>query len=685
VEGTTGRATTIVKRVEKPLVEKLKVPAVIALWLVANEWADPMPAQTSLLARFLVLTFAFFVARSVYETLLVTSSTVAKWHEGAAEYLGRYKKRVPPEAWIRLQRLFTWFVFLYIYGSILSTLTDKCEGAVSCVIRTIPIAYENVPTFIAIAISVMFSMLNMVFFFYSMVRMGTYKVIQPGTIQTTFDDVWGQDKAREAIMEQVRILNDATAVEEAGGYLPKGVILYGPPGVGKTYLAKAAANASSKPLILYPPGATASTFMGIAELKIFMLFREIRKQARRHGGVIVFYDEIDVMGSRGGVIGETLDRLGMNFSAVKESYQRFINGSATSTPVYEGCVPYDPDEPAPIFISNQSSQALTTFLAAMDGMEEPRGFLNKMLKMLGFKPIPPPHYRYMMLGATNRLEVLDPALLRAGRFGRKVQVDYPRADGRQRTYEGYLGKIASHTLTEDNIAWIARHDHQGSGASIKDVVNEAVLLTFRDGRDTPGVVTFDDVTKAMSIIKFGEPGDMWERQEAVWGVSVHEAGHAVAFHYLNRHRQDIWTASILPRGSKGGFVAPTSKWDDWLLTREDLLADVQISLASRVAEKLILGQASNGHGGDGPAATKRAMHMVTLGHGGQIGSYDKDEVALGLATEAILEEALEKVGLLLTSKVPQVEAVARLIADKGEVRGTEIHELLDEMDGVLSA
>lgn len=663
------------KRVEKPLVERIKVPAVIALWLVANEWADPMPAQTSLLARFLVLTFIFFVARSVYESLLVHNATVLGWHDGVAGYFGQYKKRVPPEAWIRMQRIFTWAIFLYIYGSILSTLTDKCDGAVNCVIRTIPIAYENVPTFIAIAISIMFSMLNMAFFFYSMVRLGTYKVIQPGTIETTFDDVWGQDKARDAIMEQVRILNDATAVEEAGGYLPKGVILYGPPGVGKTYLAKAAANASEKPLILYPPGATASTFMGIAELKIFMLFREIRKQARRHGGVIVFYDEIDVMGSRGGVMGA--------IGAVKDSYHNFMNGSAYQSEVYEGCVPYDPDEPAPIFISNQSSQALTTFLAAMDGMEEPRGFLNKMLKMLGFKPIPPPQYRYMMLGATNRLEVLDPALLRAGRFGRKVQVSYPRADGRQRTYEGYLGKV-DHTLTAENIAWIAQHDHNGSGASIKDVVNEAVLLTFRDGRENPGTVTFEDVTKAMSIIKFGEPGDKWDREEAVWGVSVHEAGHAVAFHYLNRHRQDIWTASILPRGSKGGFVAPTSKRDDWLLTRQDLLSDVMISLASRVVEKLILGQQSNGHGGDGPAATKRAMHMVTLGHGPQIGSYSRDDVAMGLAVESILEEALEKCEKLLETKIPQVEAVARLIADKGEVRGSEIHDLLDTMDGVAA-
>jgi ATP-dependent Zn protease len=242
----------------------------------------------------------------------------------------------------------------------------------------------------------------------------------------------------------------------------------------------------------------------------------------------------------------------------------------------------------------------------------------------------------------------------------------------------------THTLTTDDVAWVARHDARGSGASIRDVVNEAVLLTFRDGREDKGTVTFDDVTRAMSIIKFGEPEEKWDRQEAVWAVSVHEAGHAVALHYLSRDRQDIWTASILPRGSKGGFVAPTGKRDDWKLTRTEMLNNVQMFLASRITEQLILGEHGNGQTGDGPAATGIAYRMVKEGLGGQIGSYTNDEVALGLAIEEILEEAQAKCKALLEGKIPQIEAVAWMLAEKGEVRGAEIHNLLDVMDGVAA-
>lgn len=656
---------------EPPIIEQVKIPALIAAWLVANEWHDPLPAQSSLLARFLVFTLILFTLRAAYQTLLVRDSRVATWHEGTASYLRRYTNRITPDGRHRIQRIFTWMILLWIYGSILSTLTDKCEGAVQCVVRTVPIAYENVPTFIMIALQIAFGLLNLAFFFYAMVKVGTYKIVQPGTIQTTFADVWGQDKARDKVMEQVRVLEDASAIESKGGYLPKGIVLHGPAGTGKTMLAKAAANASSKPLILFPPGAMASTFVGIAELKVWMLFREIRKQARRHGGVIVFFDEIDSLGSRSGLVQQILNAV--------HARRNFMKGSETQPLNFEGCVPYDPDEPTDIYFMNQSSQALTTFLAAMDGMEEPRGMLNRILKFLGFKPIPPPEYNYFMIGATNRLNVLDPALLRAGRLGRKVHVGYPRYDGRLRTYQGYLGKI-EHELSDDNIAWIAQHDHNATGASIRDVVNEAVLLTFRDGRDNPGTVTFDDVTRAMSIIKFGESEGKWEREEAVWGVSVHEAGHAVAFHYLNRHRQDIWLASVETHDTKGGFVAPTSKRDDWLLTREDLIADVQISLASRVAEELLLGQASNGHGGDGRAATQRAHYMVRLGHAGNFGFYDYEPENVRLNVEGILREGYEKVKELLTSKTQHLEVVARLLADKGEVRGEDIHKLLDSLD-----
>ena len=136
-----------------------------------------------------------------------------------------------------------------------------------------------------------------------------------------------------------------------------------------------------------------------------------------------------------------------------------------------------------------SMGTLEAFLSAMDGMEEPRGMLNRILVFLGFKPLAPYEYKYLMMGATNRLSALDPALLRAGRFGRKIHVTYPKVDGRRKTYEGYIAKVTN-DLTPENVEWAARNHARGTGAEIQDIVNEALLITFRDDRDDPGIVHF---------------------------------------------------------------------------------------------------------------------------------------------------------------------------------------------------
>ena len=318
------------------------------------------------------------------------------------------------------------------------------------------------------------------------------------------------------------------------------LVFWGPPGTGKTYLAKAAANYSSKPLILVPPGAFQATFVGINLLKVWMLFRHIRKLARRYGGVIVFIDEIDSLGSRGGDV-----------SDVRDERSR-------------GCVQLldrdDANAPREIVLGGAQMGTLEAFLSAMDGMEEPRGLLNRLLVFAGFKPLRPYDYKYLMVGATNMLERLDPALLRAGRFGRHIHMTYPKAEGRQRTYEGYLAKIP-HDLTERDVAWAAKNHARGTGAEIKDMVNEALLITFRDERDNPGEVHFDDLLRAMLWVRFGESDGPFDREVARWKVAVHEAGHAVAFHLLCRDRQAIWFASIEQHGKADPFGPPIEGYD----------------------------------------------------------------------------------------------------------------------------
>jgi ATP-dependent Zn protease len=521
-------------------------------------------------------------------------------------------------------------------------------------------AIENLPMFIQFAVMVSLTLFQLGIMFYAMVKVGSYKIVMPGTVGVSFDDVWGQDDAVRKVKEQVALLEDSDDIEAAGGYMPKGLLLYGPPGTGKTYLAKAAANYSSKPLILVPPGAFQATFVGINLLKVWTLFRTIRKLARRYGGVIVFIDEIDSLGSRGGAV-EGQDRPAVCHAP--------------------GCVPFarraEGGEPLKIVVDGGGGGmgTLEAFLSAMDGMEEPRGLLNRILVFLGFKPLQPYEYKYVMMGATNMMNRLDPALLRAGRFGRKIHVTYPKVEGRQRTYEGYLGRVTN-DLTPANVEWAARNHARGTGAEIQDIVNEALLVSFRDDRDDPGIIRFPDLVHAMVWTKFGEGEGQFEREDARWKVAVHEAGHAVAFHLLSSHRQAIWFASIEQRGDTGGMVVPTPLQEDWILTRDELLADIQVALASRVAEEMLLGTTTNGHGGDGMSATSDAMKMVNYGQAENIGAWPADTKELRRQTEGILSEALTSCRALLSTHDDDILAVAELLRDRGTVTGDEIAAVL---------
>ncbi len=649
-------------RPQKPLWERVKLPLIFLAFLAVSEAADPLPFRVTLPAKVVVALLTLVVVREFFHAKQETSEGWYERSRSVGSLWKRLKGNVPGTAWLRLQRVTVWTVGLLALGAVANALSDSCSSTFQCLVVLPGLLGRNIPQVLQMMLYMSLMVFQLGFFFYMMVKVGSFKIIQPGTVGVTFDDVWGQDKAKEKVIEQVKLLEDSTQVERHGGHMPKGILLYGPPGTGKTYLAKAAANASSKPLILVPPGAFQATFIGINLLKVWTMFRSVRKLARRYGGVIVFIDEIDSLGSRGGAV----DR-----------------GSTPEEP--QGCVPMQRAEPSPIIMGGMGGGGqmgtLEAFLSAMDGLDEPRGLLNRVLVFLGFKPLRVPEYKYLMMGATNMPSRLDPALLRAGRFGRKIHVTYPKVEGRRRTYEGYLAKV-EHTLTPENVDWAARNHAKGTGAEIKDIVNEALLITYRDDREEPGTVHFKDLMRAMMWVKFGESDDPFEREQARWDTAVHEAGHVVAYHHLGRDLSRIWFATIEQHGGTGGMVVPTPLHDDWSMRRSQLLADVQVSLASRVAEELVLGQSTNGHGGDGHAATWRAAQMVRYGLGEKfIGSYavgDFDDFRK--AQEEVLKEALDAVTGLLTPRRAQVETVARMLMEEHTVPGDRIHERLDEME-----
>ena len=550
--------------------ERMKRVLVLVGYLVVAELADPRPNNRSPIT-FLVVGFLILeVGRQLLQYRAeVSVGAVIQRRLMRARWMA-FRDRMSADARYKVRRFIAILAGLYAFGIVVDVLTDRCTGALQCTVLAPRLAIENLPTFLQIALYIAMALFQLGIMMYAMTKIGFVKIVPPGTTPETFDDVYGQDGPLVKVKEQVALLEADDEVTAAGGYMPKGVLLHGPPGTGKTLLAKAAANASTKPLILVPPGAFASTFVGINFLKVHLLFRLIRKQALRHNGVIVFFDEIDALGHRGGEL-EGAD-------------------STTSLAAVPPCAPFParwtPNTTPIMMFGNQDSGTLTSFLAGMDGMAEPRGFLNKILALLGFKPVVPPKYRYLMMGATNRVGAIDPALLRAGRFGRSILVDFPNYDGRVATYNGYLAKV-EHNLTEADIDWLARNHHQGTGAEIRDAVNEGLLTGFRDGREETGVVTRQDIAWAILDKRHGEATGVGERALTQWATAVHEAGHALVFHYLLRERLQIWFASIERRGRTGGMVVPSPLDEDSHEMIPELEATVQVSLASLHARSCI--------------------------------------------------------------------------------------------------
>ena len=667
----------------QPTFERVKRALFLLGLATALEFVDPLPFLKSPGAWLIYAMLVFEVVKQFLRFRLENSQAAVARAEAYKNQWEVRKNRVDENARYRIRRFLITLAGLWVYGQVISLFTDRCEGGFQCALLSVNLLVENIPTILQIMLGVAFGLMQMFFMFYAMTKVGFLKVIPPGTIDVTFDDIYGQDKARDRVREQVQLLENDAAVTAAGGYMPKGMLLTGPPGTGKTMLAKAAANASTKPLILIPPGGFASTFIGINFLKVHSLGRTIRKQSKRHGGVIVFFDEIDSLGNRGGE----------------------VEGSTPSedwfTKSEEGCMASEP-EYHPVIVTGGGSGGmnmgtLEAFLSMMDGMEEPRGFVNKLLALAGFRPLPPPKVRPFYLGATNRPTVVDPALKRAGRFGREVRVDYPKYDGRLATYRGYLGKV-SHDLDDSEVEWLARNHYRGTGAEIQDIVNEALLISFRKHSANEGVVSFRNATDAMLWKRFGESDGTFENPANVRSVAVHEAGHAVVMHALRKHKERIWFASIEQRGKTGGMVARSPLDDDWKEQHDDMLAQVAVSLASRVAEVLINGQMSNGHGGDGPAATAMAGRIVTLGHThemrldptkkepsrhllhGQIGftdGGDRDVEEFHQLREEVLLNGLKKAEEILTKNRDALEALADALVAKPTLIGDEVHALLE--------
>ena len=489
-----------------------------------------------------------------------------------------------------------------------------------------------------------------------MARMDLHRTILPDSITTRFSDVFGQDKAVARMQEQRALLDYPDEIEARGGYMPGGVLLEGPPGTGKTLMAEAFAGETGKPFVSVGPESFTNMFVGVPVLKVKMLFRHLRKLSIKHGGVVCFMDEIDALGSRGGgVVNEILDKVDRMLARAVTSNEITISGGG-------------------------GSGALQMLLTEMSGIAKPKGMYNKLRVMLGFKPVPAPKYRILWIGATNMAQTLDAALLRPGRFDRRIKVSYPDREGREVTFQSYLDKI-DNDLTETEVATLARENPQATGASIKDAVNEGLLKSAREGRE---VVTWHDMRSAILWKMMGEEQGEMDTETDRWGVALHEAAHAVASIHL-KPEAPIQFASVIKR-DKGtaGFVRAVDDKD--IFTRKKRLqADVKVSLASVWAEKYFFDDnITTGPSSDLKTATRIVTAMVTrMAMGSTIMVWeDPDKIPSRMEEEVqdTLHVYYDEIAEFLEPRRDQIEMVAKLLQKHGTVDGIEIHELVERME-----
>jgi cell division protease FtsH len=454
------------------------------------------------------------------------------------------------------------------------------------------------------------------------------KVYMQTETGVTFKDVAGIDEAREELMEVVEFLKNPDRYKRLGGKIPKGVLIVGAPGTGKTLLAKAVAGEAGVPFLSLSGSEFVEMFVGVGAARV----RDLFEQATAKAPCIVFIDEIDALGKARGV----------GLSGGHEEHE----------------------------------QTLNQLLAEMDGFDTNRGVI--------------------ILAATNRPEVLDPALLRPGRFDRHIAIDRPDLIGRRQILEVHVKNVKLAPAVD--LALLAARTPGFAGADLANLVNEATLRAAKRGKDA---VDMQDFEEALDRIVAG-----LEKKNRVMNaterrfVAYHEAGHAlVAEHRKNSDR--VTKVSIIPRGIAAlGYTQQSPTEDRYLMRRSELLDRLDVLLAGRVAEQLVFEDVSTGAENDLQRATDMARHMVT--HYGMsealgLATYDARPAPLFLngptlpeprtfserTAEAIdgevrrlLDEARDRVTQTLRANRAALEALAALLLEKEVVDRTMLDGLM---------
>ena len=454
------------------------------------------------------------------------------------------------------------------------------------------------------------------------------KLLSEARGKVTFNDVAGIDEAKEEVEEIVEFLRDPRKFRRLGGKIPKGALLIGPTGTGKTLLAKAIAGEASVPFFSISGSDFVEMFVGVGASRV----RDMFEQGKKNAPCIIFIDEIDAVGrSRGAGLGGGND---------------------------------------------EREQTLNQLLVEMDGFETNEGVI--------------------LIAATNRPDVLDPALIRPGRFDRQVVVPNPDIVGREAILKIHIKKI--HMGPDVKLRTIARGTPGFSGADLANLCNESALLAARKNKK---VVTMEDIEEAKDKVMMGaERRSMVMTEDDKKLTAYHEGGHALVA--INEKASDpIHKATIIPRGKALGVVWTLPERDKYSHTREYLEANISKAMGGRVAEELIFGhdKVTSGASSDIQMATKLAKDMVTrFGMSKELGPLtygeNEDEVFLGRSItrhQHMSEETANKVDIeikkivdagyqrakkIITEKIDDLHKIAKALLLYETLSGEEIKDLI---------
>jgi cell division protease FtsH len=489
--------------------------------------------------------------------------------------------------------------------------------------------------------AVMFMIVQFVALFWFLGRPRLYWVM-PGETGVGFKDYKGNPEVLEAARQVVTLVKGVKGFQAMGGQPIRGLLLVGPPGTGKSYLGQAISTEAGVPFGYLSAPSIMGMFMGMDVMRVLFLYNKARKLAAKYGACILFIDEIDAIGKA-----RTNAMPGMGFGGM------MMGGGAG---------------------------ALNELLNQMDPL--PRdGWKARMLRKLGLRTGRSKQYPVLTIAATNIAEVLDPALLRPGRFDRKIVVDHPDADGRREIIEYYLSKVKHDDLPlERMIGDTIGH----TPVVIKHVINEAVVRAHWEGRES---ITYLDFQRAIEGHEWGlrQPIRSMSHEEKR-RIAYHEAGHAVSAIKLWPSHLRVSKATIIRHGSALGLVGSKPLEERHTTTKEELLAQIQVSLASRAAEQIFLGIEMSGAHHDLQSATRVADFIVRqLGMNGSlfaplaVGQMVPDAAAQR-DIEKLLEQQFKQVKALLLDHTDAVIAVAESLLEREELQGDELMELVTDAD-----